>query len=106
VQQYDALPLILPVTSSLAGNVGCIFAARLATSFHSSGPQLAGGANQSITSRDDVIVMSTLFAISIPIQLAFLGFIHLFGTFEFGFLFLFGYLIVGGLSVKKFNYNG
>jgi cation transporter-like permease len=107
VKQYDALPLILPVTSSLAGNVGCIFAARLATSFHSSGPQLAGGAKQSIKSRDNVIVMSTLFAISIPIHLAFLGFIHLFGTFEFGFLFLFGYLIVGGLSVREpIQYNG
>jgi solute carrier family 41 len=99
VRQYDALPLILPVTSSLAGNVGCIFAARLATSFHASGSQQIVSDNQSIKSRDNVIVMSTLFAVSIPIHLAFLGFIHLFGTFEFGFFFLFAYLVVGGLSV-------
>jgi len=99
VSQYDALPLILPVTSSLAGNVGCIFAARLATSFHASGSQGIVDENQSIKSRDNVIVMCTLFAISLPIHLAFLGFIHTFGTFEFGILFLFGYLVVGGLSV-------
>ena len=98
VDQYDALPLILPVTSSLAGNVGCIFASRLATAFNSS----KGAVHRtfSFTSRDNLIVMSTLFAISLPIHMAFLGFVQLLGAFAFGILFLIAYLVTGGLSVN------
>jgi len=88
--------LILPVTSALAGNVGCIFASRLSTAFHVH----AEGAAESIVSRDNLIVMGTLFSISLPIHLAFLGFIRLLGTFYFGIGFLFAYLITGALSVS------
>jgi cation transporter-like permease len=84
----------MPVTSSLAGNVGCIFAARLATDFHRNVEE-----NTSMRSRDNVIAMGSLFLISLPIHLAFLGFIHLLGAFKFGFLFLIAYLITGILSV-------
>lgn len=50
--------------------------------------------------------MGTLFSISLPIHLAFLGFIHLLGTFKFGVLFLIAYVITGALSVnvKYFYY--
>lgn len=95
VAQYDALPLIMPVTSSLAGNVGCIFAARLATDFHRNVDETI-----SLGSQDNKIVMGTLFSISLPIHLAFLGFIHLLGTFKVGVLFLMAYLIIGALSVS------
>ena len=97
VNQYDALPLILPVTSSLAGNVGCVFASRLSTEYHANS---SVAERSTMTSRDNLIVMGTLFAISIPIHLAFLGFIHLLGTYEFGIIFLFVYLIIGALSVS------
>jgi len=94
VSQYDALPLIMPVTSALAGNVGCLFAARLATDFHRNVEE-----NTSLRSQDNVIAMGSLFCISLPIYLAFLGFIHLLGAFKFDFLFLIAYLITGILSV-------
>jgi solute carrier family 41 len=97
VNQYDALPLILPVTASLAGNVGCIFASRLSTMFHASNRKMEE--NPSFKSRDNLIVMGTLFSISLPIHLAFLGFVRLLGTFKFGVLFLFAYLLTGALSV-------
>jgi len=98
VNQYDALPLILPVTSALAGNVGCIFASRLSTAFHVH-TEDEPDTSESIISRDNVIVMSTLFSISLPIHLAFLGFIRILGTFHFGVGFLFAYLITGAFSV-------
>jgi hypothetical protein len=44
--------------------------------------------------------MGTLFSISVPIHLAFLGFIHLLGTYKFGVVFMFVYLIIGALSVS------
>lgn len=97
VNQYDALPLILPVTSSLAGNVGCVFASRLSTEYNADS---SVAERSSMTSRDNVIVMGTLFAISVPIHLAFLGFIHLLGTYKFGVMFMFVYLIIGALSVS------
>ena len=100
VAQYDALPLILPVTSSLAGNVGCIFASRLSTHFHVNASNPSVDQNTSMKSRDNVIVMGTLFLISLPIHLAFLGFIHVLGTFKFGVLFLIAYVITGALSVS------
>jgi cation transporter-like permease len=97
VNQYDALPLILPVTSSLAGNVGCVFASRLSTEYHAD-PTVAQ--RSSMRSRENLIVMGTLFSISLPIHLAFLGFIHLLGTYKFGVVFMFVYLIIGALSVS------
>ena len=97
VSQYDAIPLILPVSASLAGNVGCIYASRLSTAFHATGN---AETETSIKSRDNLIVMGTLFAISLPIHLAFLGFVHFLGTFKFGMFFLFAYLFMGALSVK------
>ena len=100
VAQYDALPLILPVTASLAGNVGCIFASRLSTDFHINASNPSIGKNLSMKSRDNVIVMGTLFIISLPIHLAFLGFIHLLGTFKSSVLFLIAYVITGALSVS------
>jgi hypothetical protein len=51
-------------------------------------------------SRENLIVMGTLFSISVPIHLAFLGFIHLLGTYKFGVVFMFVYLIIGALSVS------
>jgi len=96
--EYEALPLILPVTASLAGNVGCIFASRLSTQFHS---KRDTETETSIRSRENLIVMGTLFAISVPIHLAFLGFINLLGTFKFSMLFLFAYLLMGALSVSS-----
>lgn len=101
VVQFDALPLILPVTSSLAGNVGCIFASRLSTHFHINASNLSVDRNTLVKSRDNVIVMGTLFLISLPIHLAFLGFIHLLGTFKFGVLFLIAYVITGALAVFR-----
>lgn len=44
--------------------------------------------------------MGTLFSISLPIHLTFLGFINLLGTFKFGIFFLIAYLITGALSVN------
>ena len=102
VNQYDALPLILPVTASLAGNVGCIYAARLSTSFHSKVSNESVPESISLESRDNIIVMGTLFAISLPIHLAFLGFVGLLGTLKIGALFLITYLIMGALSVFPF----
>lgn len=98
VSQYDAFPLILPVSASLAGNVGCIFASRLSTEFHA---ERNTETETSIKSRDNLIVMGTLFAISVPIHLAFLGFVHFLGTFKFGMVFLFAYLFMGALSVSR-----
>ena len=97
VNQYDALPLILPVTSSLAGNVGCVFASRLSTEYHADSTIAQ---RSSMRSRENLIVMGTLFSISVPIHLAFLGFIHLLGTYKFGVVFMFVYLIIGALSVS------
>ena len=97
VNQYDALPLILPVTSSLAGNVGCVFASRLSTEYHTDSTIAQ---RSSMRSRENLIVMGTLFSISVPIHLAFLGFIHLLGTYKFGVVFMFVYLIIGALSVS------
>ena len=98
VEQYDALPLILPVAAALTGNVGCIFASRLATAFHASKGNVNG--NVSMFSSDNLIVMGTLLSISLPIHLGFLGFVQLNGTFKFGVLFFIGYLIMGGVSVR------
>lgn len=98
VSEYEAFPLIFPVSTSLAGNVGCIFASRLSTQFHGKRDTETGS---SIKSRENLIVMGTLFAISLPIHLAFLGFVHLIGTFKFGMVFLFSYLIMGALSVNS-----
>jgi cation transporter-like permease len=100
VAQYDALPLILPVTSALAGNVGCIFASRLSTYFHVNASNPSVDQNTSVKLRDNMIVLGTLFSISLPIHLAFLGFVHLLGTFKFGVLFLIAYVITGALSVN------
>jgi solute carrier family 41 len=100
VIQYDALPLILPVTSSLAGNVGCVFASRLSTDYHANANATE---RSSLTSRNNLIVMGTLFSVSLPIHLAFLGFIHLLGTYQFGLMFLIVYLIIGALSVLRLS---
>ena len=98
MSEYEAFPLIFPVSASLAGNVGCIFASRLSTQFHGNrDTEMAS----SMKSRENLIVMGTLFAISLPIHLAFLGFVHLLGTFKFGIVFLFSYLIMGALSVNS-----
>lgn len=99
VRKYDALPLMLPVTSSLAGNVGCIFAARLSTAFHVNASDQNIDASAGLKSRQNLIVMGTLFSISLPIHLAFLGFVQLLGTFSFGIAFLIAYLVTGALSV-------
>lgn len=98
MSEYEAFPLIFPVSSSLAGNAGCIFASRLSTEFHGKGDNER---ETSIKSRQNLIVMGTLFAISVPIHLAFLGFVHLLGTFKFGVVFLFSYLTMGALSVSS-----
>jgi cation transporter-like permease len=98
VSEYEAFPLIFPVSSSLAGNVGCIFASRLSTQFHG---KRDTEMESLMKSRENLIVMGTLFAISLPIHLAFLGFVHLLGTFKFGVVFLFSYLIMGALSVNS-----
>jgi cation transporter-like permease len=84
---------------SLAGNVGCIFASRLSTELHAKTSKTAE--LSSMTSRDNVIVMGTLFTIALPIFLAFLGFVRLLGTFNFSALFLVTYLITGALSVSS-----
>jgi solute carrier family 41 len=97
VDEYDALPLILPVTMSLSGNVGCIFASRLSTEFHAKTSKASELA--SMTSRDNMIVMATLFTISMPIFLAFLGVIYFLGIFKFSALFMITFLITGALSV-------
>jgi hypothetical protein len=60
-------------------------------------------ADQKLTSRDNLIVMGTLFIISLPIHLAFLGFVHLLGSFKFGIVFLIAYLIMGAGSVNLFT---
>jgi hypothetical protein len=100
VDEYDALPLILPVTMSLSGNVGCIFASRLSTEFHAKTSKTSDLA--SMTSRDNIIVMATLFTISMPIFLAFLGVIYFLGIFKFSALFMITFLITGALSVLSF----
>jgi cation transporter-like permease len=82
---------------SLAGNVGCIFASRLSTEFHAKTSKTAEIAP--MMSRDNMIVMGTLFTIALPIFLAFLGFVRLLGAFNFSALFLVTYLITGALSV-------
>jgi cation transporter-like permease len=82
----------------LAGNVGCIFASRLSTAFHS---KRDTETETSIKSRENLIVMGTLFAISIPIQLAFLGFVNILGIFKFGMVFFLAYLFMGALSVSS-----
>jgi cation transporter-like permease len=99
VRKYDALPLILPVTASLAGNVGCIFAARLSTTFHVKTSRQDIDESVALKSRGNLIVMGTLFSISLPIHLAFLGFVQLLGMFAFGITFLIAYLVTGALSV-------
>jgi solute carrier family 41 len=100
VREYDALPLILPVTASLAGNVGCIFAARLSTAFHVNVSPQNTLEPAALRSRGNLIVMGTLFSISVPIHLAFLGFVQLLGTFTFDIVFLIAYLVTGALSVS------
>ena len=104
VSQYDALPLIFPVTASLAGNVGCIYAARLSTSFHVNASDGNTLGPLPLKSRDNIIVMGTLFVISVPIHLAFMGFVSLLGTFKFGVFFLVAYLAMGALSVPIFPF--
>jgi solute carrier family 41 len=94
VEPYPALPLILPVMSALAGNVGCIFASRLSTSLH------AGYLHEKrLLSRENLVVMGTLFCISLPIHLAYLGFTYLTRMFSFSVVFLLAYLFTGAVSV-------
>ena len=99
VNQYDVLPLILPVTASLAGNVGCVYGSRLSTALQVKGTD-HDAASTYLNSQDNLIVMGTLFLISLPIHLSFLGFINLLGAFKFGFAFLVVYLIIGAMSVR------
>nr|GAT56482.1 Mg transporter [Mycena chlorophos] len=87
VSRYSGFALLAIVISGLPGGVGSIFASRLSTSLHAAKLGADGDHAPKPKSPSDWVVMLTLLAVTIPVEILFLTLLTVFGWLDLPFVF-------------------
>ncbi|KAF7323489.1 Mg transporter [Mycena chlorophos] len=87
VSRYSGFALLAIVISGLPGGVGSIFASRLSTSLHAAKLGADGDHAPKPKPPSDWVVMLTLLAVTIPVEILFLALLTAFGWLDLPFVF-------------------